>query len=109
MLPSDLFLLYFLADAVGDAPDFTAEPLAVGVDTEIAAVGDGEKFAAVAVRVGDVLKKPLSVEQLVPDRLIVRDDLLFRETETGEIAPERRVRALAGELRLGVNRSCCRH
>ena len=46
------------------------------------AVRDGNKRVAIAVAKGDVFKKPLPVEDVVLDGLVVRQDLTFREPES---------------------------
>ena len=88
--------------AVPEQVGFAEEQEGVVVLVEIAPVGQGEEGVALAVRVGDVLKQPQAVQNVVLHLLVVGQDVHIGEPQAGREALKVRVDALALFLGLDI-------
>ena len=98
-----------LQDAVADAVGFAQEERSVFCDVEVASVGEGVEGVAVAVVIGHILEKPLTVDDIIFYFLVVGADVDICQPQTGEKTLIIRVQGLAGFFRLGIDPMGCVH
>ena len=98
-----VFFINSVHGTVGDQPGFAVEFGPAVPDEDVAAVGEGVEAVLPALGDDDVLEQTAAVQDVVPDLVVVRDDLDVRQAEAREPAAVMRVYALAGEFRMGVD------